>query len=54
MSRSVKIPIIKQKNSKSAKRQSNRKIRRSNISYTGNSYKKVCCCYNICDLILEY
>lgn len=49
MSRSIKTPIIKQKNSKSAKRQSNRKIRRSDISYTGNSYKKVCCCYDICD-----
>lgn len=49
MSRSSKTPIIKQKNSKSAKRQSNRKIRRSDINYSGNYYKKVCCCYDICD-----
>lgn len=49
MSKSFKTPIIKQKNSKSAKKQSNRKIRRSDVSYNGNSYKKIYCCYDICD-----
>lgn len=32
MSRSVKTPIIKQKNSKLFKKQSNRKIRRSDVN----------------------
>ena len=49
MSRSVKTPIIKQKNSKLSKKQSNRKVRRCDVNYDGKSYKKLCCCYDICD-----
>ena len=44
MSRSVKTPIIKQKNSKLSKKQSNRKVRRCDVNYDGKSYKKLCCC----------
>lgn len=51
MSRSVKVSIIKQNNSNWAKRQSNRKIRRTSLESigNGNNYKKIYCCYDICD-----
>ena len=50
MSRSYRKPVCKLNNDTEFKKIYNRKIRRKNIIlHDGNYYKKLNCCYDICD-----
>lgn len=49
VSRSKKIPIVKQPNFGFAKKTSNKRVRKFPNLSSGNSYKKIYCSWAICD-----